>query len=219
MIKKLLLTCILSLAILAGYSQKTFDGGAGGTGTDWGTDENWNPDGVPVASDNVTIPDGFNVVIGSATDAEATALTIEGSSSLEVTGTLTTTGQITVESSATLTVTGTVTGSGFLAALGTIGIDAGATFTTGTVFLTGGTVTVDGVSAQLNVNGSITVQNGGALSVLNSGDVNISANLEIKTGCTATVDQGNLHVNRNLKVDGTLNHVNGGQVTVGTVVN
>ena len=41
----------------------------GATGTDWNTDGNWNPSGVPMGTDDVTIPDVANDPVISGTTA------------------------------------------------------------------------------------------------------------------------------------------------------
>ena len=54
----------------------TWDGG--GDGSSWNSANNWNPDGVPSATDDVIIDDagGVSVTIGSSTSAQAASLTL-----------------------------------------------------------------------------------------------------------------------------------------------
>jgi len=90
MLKKLLFLTVLLTIGLTSFSQITFDGGTGGTGTDWSVAENWSSDVVPVITDDVEI-DGYDVTITTATTAVAATVSI-------LTGTLT------MEGAATLTV-------------------------------------------------------------------------------------------------------------------
>jgi hypothetical protein len=90
-------------------AQKTWDGGAGTN--NWGDGNNWNPNGVPVATDAVTIGNTFTVVLN--TNATIASLNLGGGTSGQLTignsnvnRTLTVTGNVTVNAGATLTSTG-----------------------------------------------------------------------------------------------------------------
>lgn len=87
MLNKLLLLLALLSLYFTSQAQKTFDGGPTGTGTDWNTDANWNPDGVPGYTEIVTI-DGYAVVISSITSAYANTVNVV-SGSLRIDGNLT----------------------------------------------------------------------------------------------------------------------------------
>ncbi|MES1219105.1 MAG: hypothetical protein ABUT20_26605, partial [Bacteroidota bacterium] len=88
------------------FAQKTWKGkGAGGSGTDFNTASNWNPSGVPTASDNVTIAITSDATItlsanasiknltftvsgnnnSAVLDAGSNTLTINGTSSIDAT--------------------------------------------------------------------------------------------------------------------------------------
>ena len=88
--KKLLFFGIFLSIGLTSFGQVAFDGGTGGTGTDWDTAENWSTDNVPTINDDIVI-DGFTVVISTTTTAEAATVNIisgfismEGNASLTV---------------------------------------------------------------------------------------------------------------------------------------
>ena len=57
--KQFFVSLVLLFSTLIAYTQKTWDGGA--STTNWGDANNWNPNGVPTATDAVTIPVGFTV--------------------------------------------------------------------------------------------------------------------------------------------------------------
>ena len=72
----------------------------GNTNTDWATATNWNPNTIPIASDNITISNVANKpVISSSTGAIANDITIDTSSSL------------TINDGGSLIVSGTVSGN------------------------------------------------------------------------------------------------------------
>lgn len=67
----LLFVCLCTLSLQA---QKTW---TGATSTDWHTDTNWSPVGVPTEDDDVIIPDAINdPVITESLDASTSNLTI-----------------------------------------------------------------------------------------------------------------------------------------------
>lgn len=78
------------------FGQKTWDRGA--NTNNWGDANNWSPDGVPSATDAVTIPNNFTVSVNTAavcasltiaTGNANTTVAISGSNSLTVSGTVT----------------------------------------------------------------------------------------------------------------------------------
>nr|WP_315146770.1 T9SS sorting signal type C domain-containing protein [uncultured Flavobacterium sp.] len=80
------------------------------TSTDWNVGANWNPNGVPTASDCVVIPStttttNNNPFVSGLVDANANTLQVDATASLTVNSlrTLTVVGKITVASSGTLT--------------------------------------------------------------------------------------------------------------------
>lgn len=102
----------------------TGKGWTGTTSTDWATASNWSPAVIPLASDNLVIPNVTNKpIIGSGTSAVANSVTIDISStlnisaggSLTINGNLTQNGTFTINSDATtngsLIVKGTATGN------------------------------------------------------------------------------------------------------------
>jgi hypothetical protein len=71
----------------------------GSSGTDWGTDENWNGGSVPTSTDNVIIPDvskGSALVIGIDENADCNNITIECSGSLTIQSSASGTGSLIV---------------------------------------------------------------------------------------------------------------------------
>lgn len=69
-------TLLFSFFLLTGMiasAQKTWDGSSS---NNWNTANNWTPSGVPTATDDVIIPNGFNVTVNTA--AVCASLTISG---------------------------------------------------------------------------------------------------------------------------------------------
>lgn len=79
----------------------TGKGWTGATNTDWANASNWSPNSIPIASDNLVIPDVSNKpIISSNTGAVANNITIDAGSS------------VTVESGGSLIIDGTATVNG-----------------------------------------------------------------------------------------------------------
>ena len=98
----------------------TGKGWTGNTNTDWATASNWSPAAIPLASDNLVIPNVPNKpIIGSSTTAVANNITIDASSSLSVNagGNLTINGNLT--QNGTLTIISDAAANGSLIAKGT----------------------------------------------------------------------------------------------------
>lgn len=70
----LTLAIALSLAVSGAWGQKTWDGGAGTN--NWGDANNWNPNGVPLATDDVVISRNANTTINVNGDFECASLTL-----------------------------------------------------------------------------------------------------------------------------------------------
>jgi hypothetical protein len=97
---------LLLMAALSGFAQKTW---TGATSTDWNTSTNWNPVGVPIAVDNVTIPSGttYQPAINGITTAVCKNLAINSGATLTLSANS--------SSNATLTVHETTTFNGAFA--------------------------------------------------------------------------------------------------------
>jgi hypothetical protein len=104
---------VCTLLLLATFSnltaQKTWDGGAGTN--NWADGNNWNPNGVPNATQTVTIGNGFTVVLN--VNATIASLTIGGGASGQLTlgnnntnRTLTVTGNVAIQNGAVLQTAG-----------------------------------------------------------------------------------------------------------------
>jgi len=150
------------------FAQKTWDGGAGTT--NWGDGNNWNPNGVPGATDAVTIGNGFTVIVNTSPITIASLTVGGGASGLLTMGNnnnnraLTVTGNVIVNSGATFNTAGnggnTVTIGGNLTNSGTFdmnigGADCEVTFN-GTA---NQTITGTGGTTDFN---TITINNSGA---------------------------------------------------------
>jgi hypothetical protein len=78
------------LLLLAGFSAvaygatKTFDGGAGGSGTNWSVAANWDNDVLPSEGDDIVIPTGFSTVVDNSFSAGAfiASLSVNGTGSV-----------------------------------------------------------------------------------------------------------------------------------------
>lgn len=88
----LLSICIVSFFVLfilfahthhAYGAAKTWDGGGGNNL--WSTAANWSPDGVPTYQDDVTIGNGYSVLVGT-NSVVANSVTINSGATLTVTG-------------------------------------------------------------------------------------------------------------------------------------
>jgi hypothetical protein len=89
---------------------------SGTTSTDWSTATNWNPNGVPDGSIDITIPSSASMTnspsIGSLTINAGKTLTLQSGAKLTLSGTLSNNGTVNIENGATLVQTGSGTNSG-----------------------------------------------------------------------------------------------------------
>lgn len=112
-------------------STKTWDGGAG---TDnWGDANNWNPNGVPIATDNINLNGANTININVAAVCNSITLNNTGLT-------------LTVQSTRSLTVSGN-----FTLTNGTFNTEAGFPTVNGTVSITGGTVGYSASSGTQNI--------------------------------------------------------------------
>ncbi len=72
-----ILFCSL-MSFSSALAQKTFNGS---TNNNWNVDANWTPSGVPIATDDVIIPDGANVILDLASTSIASLSFADGGSS------------------------------------------------------------------------------------------------------------------------------------------
>ncbi|MEA9415234.1 LamG-like jellyroll fold domain-containing protein [Flavobacterium sp. PL02] len=87
--------CLILLFVVSfGYGQKTW---TGSSSTNWHTNGNWSPNGVPQATDNVLIPNTTRKPIISSTAAVCNNLTIDSGATLTVNQALTVNGVTTVD--------------------------------------------------------------------------------------------------------------------------
>jgi hypothetical protein len=95
-------------AYITGTLTPTLYTWTGNTSTDWATATNWNPNGVPDGSINMTIPNVSNSpVLTSLTVASGKTLTLQAGAKLTMSGNLTNDGTVNIESGATLVQTPT----------------------------------------------------------------------------------------------------------------
>ncbi|MCB0284239.1 MAG: T9SS type A sorting domain-containing protein [Calditrichae bacterium] len=99
--KVLFVLLFLSTGIV--FGQGVFDGGPGGTGTDWSVAVNWDNDAVP-SGIAVLIPDGFATVVDASFNNNISSLTIGGGTDGSVTlnNDLSVSGNITINPGAEL---------------------------------------------------------------------------------------------------------------------
>jgi autotransporter-associated beta strand protein len=102
--------CALHCAVPALASERKWDGGTSGTGTNWGTAADWNPDAVPGGTDSLTLDNTFVATLPSAMNLTAQSLSIQAINiNTNNTITLSTTTTGTTNSILTLNGTGTAT--------------------------------------------------------------------------------------------------------------
>jgi len=154
------------------FVPKTWDGGA--STANWGDAANWNPDGVPTSSNNVTLSAGGATSINVNVAANTNNLTINSSNI-----------SLTVASGQSLTIAGN-----FLMSDGTMNLlDLTSPFpaVTGTVTISGGTIGYTGSGAQ-----SVSTQSYYSLNLAGSGaktfagTTNIAGDFTIGGTATAT---------------------------------
>ena len=143
------------------YTYKTWDGGAGTN--NWGDANNWSPDGVPIASDNINLT-GANVINIDVINAAANnlvlnnaglVLTVNQGNSLAINGNLSITAGI-MSTVTGLTGAITVANNITVAAAGSLTINTtlrigGSVTNTGVLTATNGTIEMNGSTAQANL--------------------------------------------------------------------
>ncbi|MFT7031849.1 MAG: hypothetical protein ACJA2S_000345 [Cyclobacteriaceae bacterium] len=129
------------------FSASSWDGGA--STTSWCDANNWNPNGVPDATDDVTIADGFSVEIPSGCNAVTDKLNLEGNLTIKTGGSLTSDDKVKV---------------GANLPTATLSIEESATFT---------------LTADLEVKGNDTYAVGNGPTLSNSGTINTDSDIKI----------------------------------------
>ncbi|MEK9138942.1 MAG: hypothetical protein AAB393_17620, partial [Bacteroidota bacterium] len=172
---------------------KTWDGGAGTN--NWGDAANWNPDGVPTSSSDVSLTGANTININLA--ASAKNFTLNNAS-------LT----LTILSGNSLTVSGNLT-----LTAGTLNTQASFPSVTGTVSVTGGTVGYTAASGSQTIAvqsyNNLTISGGGTKTL--AGNISPTANLTIAGG---VFDLGTFIANR-ASAGGTLTVSNGATLRIG----
>ncbi len=174
-------------------TQKTWDGGAGTN--NWGDANNWNPNGVPVASDFVSLTGANTIDINVAGACSDIVL---NNASLVVT----------VKASQSLTVSGNLTLSG-----GTLKTENAFPSVSGTVNVGGGTVEYSATSGSQTVAAksynNLSVSGGGTKTL--AGSITPAGNLTVSS---ATFDLTTYTCNR-ASAGGTLTVSNGATLKIG----
>jgi hypothetical protein len=188
---KKILTVIffLFISVLSIFAQKTWDGGAGTN--NWGDPNNWNPNGVPVPTDNVTINAGSDLTINVNVTAVCNSLILnQGTRNIT----------LNITSSNSLTVTNSIT----------MNAPTGGTRNT-TLGIGSGTVTCSSLTSNnsennnrdnvitistgtLNVTGNLSMGNNAnqnAITFSSNGVINVSGNL---TTGTLTANAGTINI-------------------------
>ncbi|WP_298304492.1 proprotein convertase P-domain-containing protein, partial [Flavobacterium sp.] len=182
------------------FAQKTWNGSVN---SNWGTAGNWTPSGVPTSSDNVTIPNGFDVVVNVT--AVCNALTISGGG---------TTNTFTINIGQSLTASGAVNIGAPNAAFVSKSLIVGdGTMTCPSLTLASTTnnnrdIYVDIYSGTLNVNGAVTMNGTAARNNIGFfGTVNGNLNVG------GTITGGSLDAGA-----GTVNYNNTGAQNIGNYI-
>lgn len=184
--------------------QKTWDGSSS---MNWNTAANWTPSGVPTSSDNVIIPNNFNVTVNTA--AVCASFTINAGNKNNL---------IAISSGQSLTVSGAVTiGAGTGGAADKAIIVGNGTLTAGSVTMANNASNsedsyISVLTGTVNVLGNITM-NGSAdrnqIAFLGAGTLNIGGNGTITGGTISNDRWSAVALTR-----GTVNY-NGSTQTVG----
>jgi hypothetical protein len=200
----------LSISLKA---QKTWDGGAGTS--NWGDGNNWNPNGVPLATDAVTISYNGNLTVnvnGGYSCASLT-LTYTGNNNGEILLTIPATSSLIVTNNVTLNYTG---GNGNER----INLNvSGGTLTCSNLILNQRTadnqdafLSITNASSIVNVNGNITMQGSNLRNYIlftDNGIINISGTIS-GGGITSTGGGG-----ATPPTSGTVNYNNAGSQSIG----
>lgn len=181
----MIMKCLFSIIscfflVITVTAQKTWDGGAGTN--NWNDGNNWNPNGVPNATDAVTIGNGFTVILN--TNASIAALTLGGGVSGSLTlgnnntdRTLTISGNVLVSNGATLQTAGNggnvLNIGGNLQNNGVFDMRIGGA-TANVVFNGAANQTVSGTGGTTDFN-TINVNNTNAASIIDIASSNFSA--------------------------------------------
>ncbi|MBK6619323.1 MAG: T9SS type A sorting domain-containing protein [Saprospirales bacterium] len=217
--------CVLTNLLLAGtvIGQKTWDGSSD---ANWGTAANWTPAGVPLAGDDVVIPNNFNVTVNVAavcasltlqTGGNTTTLSVNAGQSLTVSGAVSIEAGTGANDDKIITV-----GSGSfscasltMATTGGPGRDCELRISTGTATVSGN-ITMNGTADRnaIRFSGNGTLHVGGSIN--SGGDINIAV------GCTVNYNGAGpqtvkADVYRNLVFSGGGEKTLAGQTTVRTV--
>jgi hypothetical protein len=200
----LLVLLFMTIGSVSGVD-KTWDRGAGNN--NWNSGNNWSPNGVPTADDDVTIPNDFDITVNTA--AVCASFTIAGGNRSNT---------ITISNTNSLTVTGAITINNGTGSGDNKIINVGA----GT--LTAGSVTMNDTGADnidsyisvstgtINVSGNITMNGAVARNQIvftGAGTLNISATGTITGGTISKATGGYTAL-----TSGTVNY-NGSAQTIG----
>lgn len=188
---------------------KTWDRGAGNN--NWASPNNWNPNGVPTSSDDVVIPNNFNVTVNTA--AVCASFTINGGNKTNL---------ITISTGQSLTVSGEVTiGAGNGSSLDKAIVVGNGTLTAGSVTMANnGNNDLDSyisvLTGTVNVLGNITM-NGSAdrnqIVFLGAGTLNIGGTGTItggtisnETWSAVALTRGTVNYNGSTQIVGNYNY-------------
>ncbi|MBI3585648.1 MAG: hypothetical protein HY088_00775, partial [Ignavibacteriales bacterium] len=158
---------------------KTWDGGAGTS--NWGDSQNWNPDGVPISTDNINLNGANTINVNVA--AVGNSITLNNSG---LTLTILSGNSLAVSSNLTLT-------------SGTLNTQGAFPSVTGTVNITGGTVGYTGATGSQTVNAlsyfNLTLS-GAATKTIAAGTTSISGNFTVSGGSVdATTNNTTINFN------------------------
>ena len=176
-------------------TEKTWDGGA--STNNWGDAANWNPDGVPGSSDDVTLTGANTINIDVAAQCKTITLNNAGLT-------------LTLLSGNSLTAS-----ENFNMSNGTFNTEIGFASVTGSTSITGGTVGYTGTSAQtvaVLTYSNLVFSNSGTKTI--SSSLSATGNVTINSGATVTVSSSvTFLVNGALTLSGSL--ANTGTTTIG----
>ncbi len=185
--KFLPILCLLLFGALSSFAQKSWDGGAGTT--NWGDANNWLPDGVPAATDAVTLINNTTVNVNVPGVAASITFPTNNANSitLNVTTSLNVTGAITIPRSNAGANTLAV-GAGTLTA-GSIAFTNGGGGQRHVMTISTGTATVTGNVTQVGSTGSATITFTGA------GLLRLGGTFLTDATCTFTPNTGTVEYN------------------------
>lgn len=198
-----LLSSILVLVLAGNINADTYTWDNGGGGSLWNVVENWDPDGLPTSADEARIEDpNASCLIDSSVTAECSALYVESTSYLEMTGgSLSMDGHLSISNSNDSN--SVMVMSGGVANMGTVNSTSGrlrvAYRGIGTLIMNGGEMNVYDkieIGRQANAVGTV---------YMYDGTMNFSGNstdLELGTNGTGIIYQygGTINVQDNIKL-------------------